>query len=62
MRDLLILAIHLLVTLTKLLGPGGARQVVAESLLRRVGPGNRTLSPSQIPDLILSHHPARATA
>ena len=29
---------------------------------RRVGPGNFTLSPSQIPDLILSHHPARATA
>src|ERR1700746_1715707 len=33
MRDLLLLAIHLLVPLTKLLGPGGARQVVAESLL-----------------------------
>ena len=33
MRDLLLLAIHLLVTLTKCLGPGGARQVVAESLL-----------------------------
>jgi putative transposase len=33
MRDLLLLAIHLLVTLTKFLGPGGARQVVAESLL-----------------------------
>src|ERR1700741_5303526 len=33
MRDLLLLAIHLLVTLTKLLGLGGARQVVAESLL-----------------------------
>jgi hypothetical protein len=28
MRDLLLLAIHLLVTLTKFLGPGGARQVV----------------------------------
>jgi len=33
MRDLLLLAIHLLVTLTKFLRPGGARQVVAESLL-----------------------------
>jgi hypothetical protein len=33
MRDLLLLAIHLLVTLTKFLGPGGARQVAAESLL-----------------------------
>jgi hypothetical protein len=29
---------------------------------RRVGPGNFTLSPSRIPDLILSHHPARAIA
>ena len=26
----------------------------------RVGPGNFTLSLSQIPDVILSHHPARA--
>jgi putative transposase len=33
MRDLLLLAIHLLVILTKFLGPGGARQVVAESLV-----------------------------
>ena len=29
---------------------------------RRVGPGNFTPSLSQDPDLILSHHPARATA
>src|SRR6266581_5893802 len=28
----------------------------------RVGPGNFTPSPSQIPDLILSHHPARVIA
>jgi putative transposase len=33
MRDLLLLAIHLRVTLAKLLGPGGTRQVAAESLL-----------------------------
>ena len=33
MRDLLILVIHLLVTLVKLLRPGGARRVAAESLL-----------------------------
>jgi putative transposase len=33
MRDLLILAIHLLVTFAKLLRPGGARRVAAESLL-----------------------------
>jgi hypothetical protein len=29
---------------------------------RRVGPGSFTPSLSQIPDVILSHHPARATA
>jgi putative transposase len=33
MRDLLILSIHLLVTLAKLLRPGGARAVAAESLV-----------------------------
>jgi len=32
-RDLLLLAIHLLVTLAKLLRPGGVRTLVAESLL-----------------------------
>jgi len=32
-RDLLILAIHLLVTVAKLIRPGGARAVAAESLL-----------------------------
>ena len=33
MRDLVILFIHLLVTSARLLGPGGRRAVVAESLL-----------------------------
>ena len=33
MRDLLILAIHLLVTVAKLRRPGGVRAVAAESLL-----------------------------
>ena len=33
MRDLLILAIHLFVTLAKFLRPGGVRAVAAESLL-----------------------------
>ena len=33
MRDLVILFIHLLATIAKLLGPGGARAVAAESLL-----------------------------
>ena len=32
MRDLLILAIHLVVTFVKLLRPGGVRAVAAESL------------------------------
>ncbi len=35
MRELLILAIHLLVTFAKLLRPGGVRAVAAESLLRK---------------------------
>jgi hypothetical protein len=33
MRELLLLAIHLLVTFTKLLTPGGVRAIAAESLL-----------------------------
>ena len=33
MRELLILVIHLVVTFAKLLRPGGARAVAAESLL-----------------------------
>jgi len=33
MRELLVLAIHLLVTLAKLLRPGGVRALAAESLL-----------------------------
>src|SRR5207245_3990836 len=33
MRELLILAVHLLVTVAKLLRPGGVRAVAAESLL-----------------------------
>ncbi len=33
MRDLLLLVVHLLVTLTGLARPGGARSVAAESLL-----------------------------
>jgi len=32
MRDLAALTIHLLVTIARLLGPGDARSVVAESL------------------------------
>ena len=33
MRDLLILLVHLIATLARLMGPGGLRSVVAESLL-----------------------------
>jgi hypothetical protein len=33
MRDFIVLLIHLLVTLLRLLGPGGVRAVAAESLL-----------------------------
>ena len=33
MRDLAILFIHALVTIARLFGPGGARSVVAESLV-----------------------------
>ena len=35
MKDLLILLVHLLTTVAKLLGPGGARAVVADSLLMK---------------------------
>ena len=35
MKDLLILLTHLLTTAAKLLGPGGARAVVADSLLMK---------------------------
>jgi transposase InsO family protein len=33
MRDLMVLLVHLLTTLVRLLGPGGARAVIAETLL-----------------------------
>ena len=33
MRDLIILLVHLIATLARLMGPGGLRSVVAESLL-----------------------------
>jgi len=35
MKDLLILLIHLLTTIAKLMGTGGARAVVADSLLMK---------------------------
>jgi hypothetical protein len=35
MKDLLVLLAHLLTTIAKLLGPGGARTVVADSLIMK---------------------------
>ena len=35
MKDLLVLLAHLLSTMAKLLGPGGAKTVVAESLIMK---------------------------
>ena len=35
MTDRLVLVAHLLITVAKLLGPGGARAVVADSLLMK---------------------------
>ena len=35
MKDLLILLLHLLITIAKLLGPGGAKAVVADSMLMK---------------------------
>ncbi|MBC7781712.1 MAG: hypothetical protein H7125_16585 [Proteobacteria bacterium] len=50
MRDLLLLAIHLLVTVAKLLRPGGVRAVAAESLLLKqqiiIGTRSRRRAPN----------------
>jgi len=35
MKDLPILLLHLLITIAKLLGPGGAKAVVTDSLLMK---------------------------
>ena len=53
MRDLAVLFLHLLVTVARLAGPGGARSVVAESvlvkhqllILNRAGNGHRICAP-----------------
>jgi hypothetical protein len=44
MRTLLLLAVHLIVTVARLLQPGGARSIVAESLLlkQQIIIGNRS--------------------
>ena len=35
MKDLLVLLAHLLTTIAKILGPGGAKAIVADSLLMK---------------------------
>ncbi len=35
MKDLIVLLMHLVTTLAKLLGPGGAKDIVADSLLMK---------------------------
>ena len=53
MKDLLVLLIHLLTTIAKLLGPGGAKAVVADSLLMKqqllVNNRSRRRSPNLLP-------------
>ena len=53
MKDLLILLIHLLTTIAKLLGPGGAKAVVADSLLMKqqllINTRSRKRSPNLLP-------------
>jgi hypothetical protein len=44
MRDLAILFLHLLATVARLAGPGGARAVVAESVLVK-----QQLAPAELP-------------
>ena len=44
MRDLAILLIHLIATLVKLLGRGGARSVVAESVLLKPATGPESIA------------------
>jgi hypothetical protein len=50
-RNILVLAVHLLATLAKLLGPGDARAVVAESLVLKHQLQISNRSPQRSPDL-----------
>jgi len=72
MRDLLLLAVHLFVTLTKLARPGGVRSLIAESLLlkhqliisgrsRRRAPPLTTMDRFVLGLATLSVHPRRVT-
>jgi hypothetical protein len=58
MRDLLVLIVHLLATVAKLLGPGGVRAVVAETLLVKhqlliINRARRRAPSLRVPDRIL---------
>ena len=55
MRDLAVVFLHLLTTLARLAGPGGARAVVAESVL--VKHQLLILNPAVCTDIL--HFPAR---
>ena len=50
MRDLAVLFLHLLVTVARLAGPGGARSVVAESVLVNHGESGNGRQPMQKQD------------
>ena len=64
MRDLAVLLLHLLATVARLAGPGGARSVVAESvlvkyqLLTSIGPENDR--PTSVPLIVSSSTCARS--
>ena len=53
MRDLLLLAIHLLVTLAKFLGPGGTRQVAAEIALAQTSTPDQQSLPTACANLTM---------
>lgn len=55
MHDLLLLAIHLFVTVVKLLRPGGVRTVTAESLLLRQQLIVSNRSRQRAPNLAVAH-------
>jgi hypothetical protein len=44
MRDLVILSFHIIATLARLLGPGGIRSVVAESVLIKTTPDPQSIA------------------
>src|SRR5712691_12941331 len=60
MRNLVVLFIHLIATLARLLGPGGVRSLVAESLLlKHQGPDLESLPATIAQSAIVGPHPRR---